>query len=103
MKEKTQTTTGLRDYNIITNRYLELHDAKVKTDQEIQKVEAAINYWKTHDFNPVTSSFYDPEKEQDFVEERVVKQKMHGRNKDDPVGEDVSSPLVTSLGRTHSA
>lgn len=34
-KVKKQTTTGLRDYNIITNRYLELHDGKLKVDQEI--------------------------------------------------------------------
>lgn len=27
-KEKKTTTTGLRDYNIVTNRYLELNDAK---------------------------------------------------------------------------
>ena len=84
MKEKKQTTTGLRDYNIITNRYLELHDAKTKTDQEIQKVESAINYWKTHDFNPVAASFYDPEKEKDFVEQRAVDQKNHGRAKKRP-------------------
>ena len=98
MKEKTQTTTGLRDYNIITNRYLELHDAKVKTDQEIQKVEAAINYWKTHDFNPVTSSYYDPEKEDHFVQDREVKQKWHGRDKEDPVGEDVRFPIFILQG-----
>lgn len=98
MKEKTQTTTGLRDYNIITNRYLELHDAKVKTDQEIQKVEAAINYWKTHDFNPVTSNYYDPEKEEHFVQDREVKQKWHGRDKEDPVDEDVRFPIFILQG-----
>jgi len=32
VKVKKQTTTGLRDYNIITNRYLELNDDKVKVD-----------------------------------------------------------------------
>jgi hypothetical protein len=34
-KMKKTTTTGLRDYNIVSNRYLELHDAKLKVDQEI--------------------------------------------------------------------
>ena len=42
------TTTGLRDYNIITGRYLELHDGKVKVDSEIQRAEAAHKYWQTH-------------------------------------------------------
>jgi len=32
---KKTTTTGLRDYNVISNRYLELHDEKLKVDQEI--------------------------------------------------------------------
>lgn len=35
------TTTGLRDYNIITNRYLELHDEKVEVDKEIERLNAA--------------------------------------------------------------
>ena len=31
-KVKKTTTTGLRDYNIVSNRYLELHDQKLKVD-----------------------------------------------------------------------
>lgn len=65
-KVKKQTTTGLRDYNIITNRYLELHDAKLKTDNEIQKYEAAMKYWKTHEFDPINIKYYDNEKEDKF-------------------------------------
>ena len=34
-KIKKMTTTGLRDYNIITGRYLEYHEDKLKADQEI--------------------------------------------------------------------
>lgn len=34
-KTKKTTTTGLRDYNIVSNRYLELHDQKLTVDQEI--------------------------------------------------------------------
>jgi hypothetical protein len=44
-KIKKMTTTGLRDYNIITGRYLELHEDKLKADQEIQRAEAAYKYW----------------------------------------------------------
>ena len=31
-KVKKMTTTGLRDYNIITGRYLEYHEDKLKAD-----------------------------------------------------------------------
>jgi hypothetical protein len=60
------TTTGLRDYNIITNRYLELHDDKVNVDKEIELLNAAKKYWKTHDYDPVNVQYYDPDKEQTF-------------------------------------
>ena len=74
------TTTGLRDYNIITNRYLELHDEKVEVDKEIERLNAAKKYWKTHDFDPVNIEYYDPDKEQDFRETRTLKQKTHGQD-----------------------
>lgn len=62
------TTTGLRDYNIITGRYLEAHDDKIKVDQEIQRAEAAQKYWQTHNFDPLTCSLYDPSAEKNFDE-----------------------------------
>ena len=62
-KNKKVTTTGLRDYNIISNRYLELHDEKMQVDQEVQRLDAAKKYWKTHDFDPVNGEYYDPDKE----------------------------------------
>ena len=48
-----------KDYNIVSNKYLEHHDAKVKTDEEVQKAEAAQKYWKTHDFDPIQCLYYD--------------------------------------------
>jgi hypothetical protein len=45
IKTQKVTTTGLRDYNILTNRYLESHDQKLKIDQEYYKKEAAYKYW----------------------------------------------------------
>lgn len=61
------TTTGLRDYNIITGRYLEYHEDKLKADQEIQRAEAAYKYWQTHNFDPVMCKNYDADKEQDYL------------------------------------
>ncbi len=79
-KDKKMTTTGLRDYNIITGRYLELNDIKQKTDQAILRKEQIMNYWKTHDYNPILASFYDHTKEKGFVEERDEKSKTHGKD-----------------------
>jgi hypothetical protein len=64
------TTTGLRDYNIISNKYLELHQEKTQIDKEIERLTAAKKYWKNHDFDAVTGEYYDPEKEQKFKEDR---------------------------------
>lgn len=84
-KEKPQenkkvTTTGLRDYNIITNRYLELNDEKVVVDKEIERLNAAKKYWKTHDFDPVNIQYFDPEKEDKFVADRTQEEKTHGQD-----------------------
>lgn len=79
-KNAKVTTTGLRDYNIITNRYLELNDEKVEVDKEIERLNAAKKYWKTHDFDPVNIQYYDPDKETDFVETRKIKDKTHGQD-----------------------
>ena len=68
MKQKETTTTGLRDYNIITNRYLELNEEKQNTDKLIEKYELAEKYWKTHVYDPVSGQYYDPKQEEDFIE-----------------------------------
>ena len=65
-KIKKMTTTGLRDYNIITGRYLEYHEDKLKADQEIQRAEAAHKYWQKHDFDPLLCRNYDEAKEKEF-------------------------------------
>ena len=57
-----------------------MHDDKTKTDNEIQKYEAAMKYWKTHDFDPVNIKYYDNEKEDQFVNQRTEEAKVHGRN-----------------------
>ena len=71
-KQKEITTTGLRDYNIITNRYLELHDEKSNTDKMIEKCELAEKYWKTHVYDPVSGQYYDPKKEEQFLEFNLI-------------------------------
>lgn len=72
------TTTGLRDYNIVTGRYLELNDAKQKVDQEIQRAEAAQKYWDKHDFDHLTCTYFDPNKETEYLEYALQYQYLLG-------------------------
>jgi hypothetical protein len=69
-----------KDYNVVSNKYLESHDQKTKADEEILKAEAAIAYWKSHNFDPVNCNFYDQSKEQQFREAREAEAKIHGRD-----------------------
>jgi len=56
-----------RDYNVVTNRYLEHHDDKMQVNDEIHKNEAAKTFWKTRDFDPVTVAYIDGDKEKTFA------------------------------------
>ena len=71
---------NFRDYNIISNKYLEHHDQKLTADEQICKAEAAQRYWKTHNFDPVNCNFYNEEKEQDFVKQREEQARIHGKD-----------------------
>ena len=71
---------NFRDYNIISNKYLEHHDQKLLADEQILKAEAAQRYWKTHNFDPVNCNFYNEEKEQEFVKKREEYAKIHGKD-----------------------
>ena len=62
-----------RDYNIVSNRYLFGHREKTMLDKQYERNRAAVRYWQTHDLNPLTSEFYDPAKEDDFVKTRTAK------------------------------
>ena len=66
VKTKKVATTGLRNYNILNNRYFEHHDEKMKIDQNYYKQEAASKFWKTNDYNPVKIAYVDPDKEENF-------------------------------------
>lgn len=79
-KVKKMTTTGLRDYNIVTGRYLELHEDKLKADQEIQRAEAAYKYWQTHNFDPLVCKLYDADKETQYLEKRKADALVHGKD-----------------------
>ena len=49
-------------------------------DEQILKAEAAIQYWKTHDFDPVNCTFYDQDKEEEYRKKRDAEALIHGRD-----------------------
>lgn len=77
-KQKKVTTTGLRDYNIISNRYLELHNEKIQVDREVERLDAAKKFWDKNDFNPVNGEYYDDQKEDEFRNTRAEEAKTWG-------------------------
>eukprot|EP00164_Ancoracysta_twista_P008011 GFYU01011488.1.p1 GENE.GFYU01011488.1~~GFYU01011488.1.p1 ORF type:complete len:552 (+),score=84.26 GFYU01011488.1:284-1939(+) len=54
-----------RDFNIISNRYHQYHDAKSGIDQEYNRKGVLAKYWDTHNFNALTNTYYDPGEERD--------------------------------------
>ena len=69
-----------REYNVVTNKYTQNHDAKVATNDQIAKAEAAKAYWKRNDFDPIRGQFYDQAKEDKFIGARDEESKTHGQD-----------------------
>jgi len=84
-KPRLQHVAALpRDFNILSNRYVEQHDAKVSLEREIQRRTAAQKYWETHDYEPIVGHYLQPEKEaafQDAVSRELSKQSMKSFNR----------------------
>jgi len=70
--------SNFKNYNIVTNQYLEHHDSKLVADEKVLRAEAAKKYWKTHDFDALNCQYYDSEKEKQFLEKRTEEAKTHG-------------------------
>lgn len=60
--------------------HLELHDEKIDVDKDIERLNAAKKYWKTHNFDPVNIQYYDPDKEQDYQQKKKQEEKTHGQD-----------------------
>jgi len=48
-----------RDYNVVTNRYLEYHDEKMQVNDDILRTEAAKTFWKTREYDPIAVTYVD--------------------------------------------
>jgi len=52
-----------KDYNIVTNRYLSDHDAKLTRDNTLNKREAAAKYVERNRFDPLVQKYTNPSEE----------------------------------------
>jgi len=68
------------DIDIISNRYKIGHQEKTEMDHQHHKATAAATFWKSRDFNPVSGSFYNPDKEEYFHKQRQAIENMHASN-----------------------
>lgn len=64
---------------MISNKYKEFDTEKVKADFEIQKLNAAKNYWKTHNYDPLLVKYIDDDKEKEFQGKKKDKEKDWGK------------------------
>lgn len=71
---------NFKDYNIVSNKYLEHHDDKVTADEQILRAEAAQRFWKTHEFDIINGKYYENDKEDKFVQKRDDEAKIHGQD-----------------------
>eukprot|EP00930_Biecheleria_cincta_P075102 TRINITY_DN62298_c0_g1_i1.p1 TRINITY_DN62298_c0_g1~~TRINITY_DN62298_c0_g1_i1.p1 ORF type:complete len:455 (+),score=60.24 TRINITY_DN62298_c0_g1_i1:122-1486(+) len=53
-----------KDFNVLTNRYLQDHEVKQMRDQELARLEAAEKHRTANFFNPLTAKFVDSQMEE---------------------------------------
>lgn len=67
-----------RDFDILSNKYMEGHEAKDAIDKEVAKQKATTRFWQTRSFNPVNCSYYDDDKEKHYWDGEAEAMKTHG-------------------------
>jgi hypothetical protein len=70
-----------RDYDVITNKYKNFHEEKVKADFEIARLNAAKNYWKTHDYDHIQGKYIDDKKEKEYLSKRKQDELINANKK----------------------
>lgn len=76
----------VKDFSIISNRYLDDNDAKQKRDHRFGLLEATQKYMARNNFDPVTQSFADPR------HEAVAEAAEHGRQMEERLRAEVLIP-----------
>lgn len=55
-----------REYDLLSNKYKENHEEKVKLDNEIQNLQSAKKFWERNEYNPILVKFNDADKEAEY-------------------------------------
>jgi len=72
-----------KDFNVLTNRYLQDHEVKKMRDQELARLEAADKHRAANFFNPLTTKFVDSQMEERIraaEDARDTEIKLRGEN-----------------------
>ncbi|TMW63740.1 hypothetical protein Poli38472_002681 [Pythium oligandrum] len=70
-----------RDFSILTNKYHSNHEERAQIEQQHAKEVAAVKFYKTHNYDPVRITYFDPDKETEFLERRHQEQQVHGKDR----------------------
>lgn len=73
-----------REFDIVNNRFRNHHEARSKWEMDQARSHIVDRYWETHDFDPVTCTYYDKEKEvyyQRRIQEMLLTQGTNAINK----------------------
>ena len=75
MRQKIKLTRSMKDFNIITNEYLQNNKEKNITDLKLFNLNAAKKFYKFRNKNPITGIYYDEEKEKKYQEQTELNTK----------------------------
>ncbi|KAG4063733.1 hypothetical protein PC123_g1421 [Phytophthora cactorum] len=70
-----------REFNILTNKYHDCHDARFDQEAAEAKRIAAQKYFKTRTFDPVRITYVDEDREKEFLIRRQEEQQIHGKDR----------------------
>lgn len=71
-----------KEYNILNNRYLQVdHEKQIEKDRVQQLQTATKKFFSSNHYNPISGTYYDPNKEQHFQDLRRRESLRHGQDK----------------------
>jgi hypothetical protein len=76
-------TQEQREFNIVSNQYSTNHDEMLKSEYNKMKQDMVKKYWETHDYNPITTQYYEDNKELNIQAKEDTMRQTHGANNDE--------------------
>ena len=94
-----------REFDILNNRYREHHEERQRWEMDWKREEVVDKFWEVRDFNPVSCTYYDGEKEQYYqkrVQEMLLAQGSNSIGKLPPTlaaSESLMFDICTGVGK----